>query len=428
MAYDKKIVQAVIDYFQPGMQLIDVANTFGLKYQTIKPWLIKAGKLSGDPVLPAYTKEQEEKVISLRSLNFPYEMSEIAEELELKDSTVRYILAKNNHVLTHEQRSNQAKKYSVEDEQKVINLRINNPNMTILEIVSATGVNRAKVKRIISTNPNIHLPMEQRQANAYNAKIEKNPDAMVEMRDSRTPESYERKTATLVMTYANNSQLVEAARTRSKEWWNTISESDKAEYLKNRQIAINSSDKVMEYRANMPKGDDNYKTQITLNQYNVNSSEELMHVYASRNNGKFLGPYIDISTKISWQCKCGNIFLMRPLNVRDGQWCPPCSKKVSKGEVFIYEFVKQFYPNAEHNVFGLLPNKKFELDIYIPSLKKAIEFDGDYFHNTPEGQDRDNRKNAECAQIGVDLLRVKYSNYINDIEETKNIVLKFIGK
>jgi len=53
----------------------------------------------------------------------------------------------------------------------------------------------------------------------------------------------------------------------------------------------------------------------------------------------------------------------------------------SSFELEVLEFVKRFYPSAhklvEHNEKG----RKFEVDIYIPELKLAIETNGDFFHS-----------------------------------------------
>lgn len=52
--------------------------------------------------------------------------------------------------------------------------------------------------------------------------------------------------------------------------------------------------------------------------------------------------------------------------------------------------------------------KRLELDIFIPSLKRAIELDGDYWHSSPERKKTDKRKNKECADAGIKLLRLPY--------------------
>lgn len=48
-----------------------------------------------------------------------------------------------------------------------------------------------------------------------------------------------------------------------------------------------------------------------------------------------------------------------------------------------------------------------ELDIYIPSLKLAIEYDGAFWHDGEKAKKREEAKFLRCQQLGINLLRVK---------------------
>ena len=63
--------------------------------------------------------------------------------------------------------------------------------------------------------------------------------------------------------------------------------------------------------------------------------------------------------------------------------CPHCARAQgrSKAEIEIYEHVRRIYPDAISSDREEL--KRYELDVYIPSLKKAIEYDGTYWHSIP---------------------------------------------
>ena len=96
-------------------------------------------------------------------------------------------------------------------------------------------------------------------------------------------------------------------------------------------------------------------------------------------------------------------------------------KRHSKPELEIYEFVKSKFPDAINGKSGLLHNKRFELDIYVPSLNKAIEYNGpthDPDHNLYKGsQDRDYRKELDCKETGgIELLKIDYKEF-----ELKNV-------
>ena len=98
----------------------------------------------------------------------------------------------------------------------------------------------------------------------------------------------------------------------------------------------------------------------------------------------------------------------------------------------IFDLVRSRFTDTQERKRGLLHNKSFELDIYIPSLKKAIEFDGDYWHksewaikhNIPE---RDARKNRECKEVGIALFRILESAYKKNPDVAMSKIWRFLG-
>jgi len=142
----------------------------------------------------------------------------------------------------------------------------------------------------------------------------------------------------------------------------------------------------------------------------------------------WLGPEVEtIFTKTWWQCSRGHKWHARYSDVRREQNCCHCAKNISKPEIQLRAAVAQAYPDALGNVRRLLPNKRFELDIYIPSLRKAVEYDGwahAYYLDAPA---RDQRKNAQCAEAGIGLLRVPHKEYIQDPVATTAKVLQWLS-
>jgi len=102
----------------------------------------------------------------------------------------------------------------------------------------------------------------------------------------------------------------------------------------------------------------------------------------------------------------------------EGTWCPDCRRSVrhnnNKSQTECFEICKLYAPDALQNQTGLLPSPLLELDIWMPSLRKAVEFDGEYWHQDSEVQERDARKEAECRQVGIELLRVGYRKHWRD--------------
>lgn len=94
-----------------------------------------------------------------------------------------------------------------------------------------------------------------------------------------------------------------------------------------------------------------------------------------------------------------------------------CSHNYSStGELDMFHAIQATHPDAIHSAKGIIaslhPNCEF--DVYIPSLKVAVEFDGRYWHSFPEAQARDDRKNRAAAAAGITLLRVPEADYRKD--------------
>jgi hypothetical protein len=145
-----------------------------------------------------------------------------------------------------------------------------------------------------------------------------------------------------------------------------------------------------------------------------------LHELAANNGGKCLSvEYVNVSTKYQWQCSEGHVWKAEARNVQRKRWCPFCFNRHSKAELRLYEFVKKSFPDAINGQMGLLKSKGFELDIYIPSINKAIEYDGAFWHKSEwavgKGKPEiDARKGQQCLDAGIELLRVDEDEYLNN--------------
>ena len=86
--------------------------------------------------------------------------------------------------------------------------------------------------------------------------------------------------------------------------------------------------------------------------------------------------------------------------------CYPILSGTSKKEQELVEFCKQFYPNLIQNDRKLIA--PYELDILIPELKLAVEFNGSYWHSleagTPLGYHQ--MKSMMCEAKGYRLIHI----------------------
>ena len=111
--------------------------------------------------------------------------------------------------------------------------------------------------------------------------------------------------------------------------------------------------------------------------------------------------------KIWWICPQGHEYQASLLHRGHGTNCPICNsgRQTSFAEQAFFYYIKQIFPDAESRVPGII-GRRMELDIYIPSQKIAIEYDGEFWHKTDDFE-RENFKYQECLRLGIKLHRIK---------------------
>lgn len=87
------------------------------------------------------------------------------------------------------------------------------------------------------------------------------------------------------------------------------------------------------------------------------------------------------------------------------------NKYTSKPEKEVLEYVKSIYAGkVEENCTSIVPNgnhRFFELDIYIPELRLAIDFDGTYYHSTKFKDEMYHARKTEfCRKVGVQMIHI----------------------
>ena len=109
--------------------------------------------------------------------------------------------------------------------------------------------------------------------------------------------------------------------------------------------------------------------------------------------------------KVWWKCPvCGNSWYAKIHNRANGRGCPKCNERgTSFIEQVLFYYIKKVFPDALNRYLF----KKTELDIYIPSLKTAIEYDGSYFHSGDAAKIRDNKKDKFCKDNYIQLIRLR---------------------
>lgn len=123
--------------------------------------------------------------------------------------------------------------------------------------------------------------------------------------------------------------------------------------------------------------------------------------------------------------KCGRIFDGTYDNLIHGHGCPVCNE--SSGERDVERWLtKHGYRFERQKAFqGCAYRGPLLFDFYLPDTNQCIEYDGEqhfepieYFGGIKKfklNQKRDGIKNDYCKKAGIDLVRIKYTESVDDV-------------
>ena len=146
---------------------------------------------------------------------------------------------------------------------------------------------------------------------------------------------------------------------------------------------------------------------------------ELAKEWDYEKNGNLLPQNVSygMGKKVGWICPLGHKYSATILHRSSGTNCPTCNsgRQTSFAEQAIYYYVKKIYPNAINRYKEIFDNG-MELDIFIPELRYAIEYDGSFWHDQKKIE-RERRKFEICKAQKIKLIRIKAyeEDYATDI-------------
>lgn len=207
---------------------------------------------------------------------------------------------------------------------------------------------------------------------------------------------------------------------------------------------------------------DEYKNKIhntNMKNYNVNcylKSEEYKEIRQTNNINKFLnsvsinrpdvelidftGEYYYTIYICKWKClKCDTIFEDYARATDD--WlhprCPTCNPiRYSSIENKVYNYLNEILHNIEIERCTRQVINPYELDLYMPSIKLAIECDGDYWHSDDVLLDHygvnsieyKSIKNNLCKNKGIVLLRLTEYEINNEFNKVKHSIKETVNE
>lgn len=111
--------------------------------------------------------------------------------------------------------------------------------------------------------------------------------------------------------------------------------------------------------------------------------------------------------KVWWLCSKGHEYQATINHRSSGTSCPVCNsgRQTSFAEQAVFYYVKKLYPDARSRYTARFLGR-MELDVYIPSIKYAIEYDGEAWHKK-EKIEREQLKYKRCHENSIKLIRLR---------------------
>lgn len=138
--------------------------------------------------------------------------------------------------------------------------------------------------------------------------------------------------------------------------------------------------------------------------------------------------YKGCKNKMEIKCDKGHIFYTTPDEIINSKRkCPTCSRgnNTSKGEKELLEFIKSLRFEVITNNRAILDGK--ELDIYIPELKLAIEYNGVYWHSDEKAKMSVQDKMKLCYEKDINVLNIYENDWRNRRCFVENKLKRILG-
>lgn len=141
--------------------------------------------------------------------------------------------------------------------------------------------------------------------------------------------------------------------------------------------------------------------------------------------------YINKESLIEIGCRKHGIFKQRAGAHLRGQGCPFCRTfyKKSKKEQQVLEYIKTFYKKEIiNNSFDII--YPLELDIFLPEINVAIEFNGTYWHKLKEELHPGSHKLKAklCKEKNIKLINISEKSWTKECDKAKAKIKGIIEK
>jgi very-short-patch-repair endonuclease len=144
-------------------------------------------------------------------------------------------------------------------------------------------------------------------------------------------------------------------------------------------------------------------------------------------NGNLKPTDVTIGTgrKVWWICPLGHEYQASVMHRGHGTACPICNsgRQTSFSEQALFFYIRQIFPDSISR-YKFDSSERLEVDIYIPSIGLAIEYDGEFWHKSEKARNTDARKYSLLLKNGIRLWRIR-----EDFSQSEILVTQsFSGK
>lgn len=149
--------------------------------------------------------------------------------------------------------------------------------------------------------------------------------------------------------------------------------------------------------------------------------------HIGENNDYSLVIYKGVKVPVEIICNKGHHYFQTPNKHLMGHGCPFCAKVVSSSELELREFLASIGITYETSKRTILSSSK-ELDIYIPSHRIAIEFDGLFWHSSDK-RDKNYHleKTNDCICHNINLIHIFEDEWLFKKEIVKSRLREFFN-
>jgi hypothetical protein len=161
------------------------------------------------------------------------------------------------------------------------------------------------------------------------------------------------------------------------------------------------------------------------------TQEEFINRCIEKHNGFYIYDktiYTGCNYTITITCPVHGDFQQKAGAHLYGQGCSQCAHLISTQELELREFLGTIYENEMiFNSRAFIKPK--ELDIYLPDIKTAFEYNGNYWHALYEENDPGyhDYKRQLCKNAGITLIEVWGNDWTEFNKETKNEIKDFFS-